>query len=35
MREILGDKIDEDVALGVRRGMPERRHDEDEEHLKN
>lgn len=35
MWEILGDKIDEEIALGVGRGVAEGRHGEDEEHLKN
>ena len=33
--EILGDKIDEEVALGVGWGVAEGRHGEDKEHLEN
>jgi hypothetical protein len=35
VREILGDKIDEEITLGIGRSVTERRHGEDEDHLKN
>jgi hypothetical protein len=35
VREILGNKINEEIALGIGGSVAEGRHGEDEEHLKD